>query len=78
MRNILIIKLRYIGDVLISTAIIPPLRRHFPHAGISFLVNDGTEAVLAHDPGLTEVIPLTRGPLRTQIRLLRMLRSPAL
>ncbi len=73
--NILIIKLRYIGDVLLSTPVIPVLERHVPHAGISFLVNAGTETVLAHDPRLQEVIPLARGSLRTQIRFLRMLRS---
>ncbi len=74
-QNILIIKLRYIGDVLLSTAITPLLRRHFPQARISFLVNDGTEAVFARDHGLAEIISLPRGSLRTQVRFLRMLRS---
>ncbi len=75
MQNILIIKLRYIGDVLLSTPIIPLVRRHVPHARISFLVNAGTEAVLAHDPGLQEVMALARGSLLGQIQFLRMLRS---
>ncbi len=75
MNNILIIKLRYMGDVLLSTAVLPLFKRHVPHARISFLVNAGTETVLAHDPRLEEVIPLFRGSLWTQIRLLRMLRS---
>lgn len=75
MKNILIIKLRYIGDVLLSTAVLPLFKRHVPHARISFLVNAGTEAVLTHDPRLEEIIPLFRGSLWSQIRLLRMLRS---
>ena len=75
LQNILLIKLRYIGDVLLSSAIAPLLRRHFPQAEISFLVNAGTEAVLTHDPGLKEVIPLTRGSIRSQIQFLQMLRS---
>ena len=74
-QNILIIKLRYIGDVLLATPVISMLRRHIPHAGISFLVNDGTEAMVAHDPRLQEVMLLPRGSLRSQIRFLHRLRS---
>ena len=75
MQNILIIKLRYIGDVLLSTPVISLLARHVPHADISCLVNAGTEAVLTHDSRLKDVIALPRGSLRSQIRFLHRLRS---
>lgn len=75
LKNILIIKLRYIGDVLLSTPVISLLARHMPHVDISFLVNAGTDDVLTHDTRLKEVIPLSRGGLWSQLRLLRRLRA---
>ncbi len=74
-QNILIIKLRYVGDVLLSTPVIPLLTRHLPDVRISFLVNAGTEAVLVHDSRLKEVMLLPRGSLWSQIRFFQMLRS---
>jgi hypothetical protein len=50
LQNILIIKLRHIGDVLLSTPVLRGLRTAFPLARLTMLVNRGTEGVLAHNP----------------------------
>ena len=49
-KRLLLIKLRYLGDVVLSTPVLPPLRKQFPDAKITFLVNPGTAAVLQGNP----------------------------
>jgi heptosyltransferase-3 len=59
-QRILVIKLRYLGDVLISTPVVTSLRAAFPRAYLSMLVNPGTEAMIAHNPHLDEVLVVER------------------
>jgi len=59
--KILVIKLRLIGDVLLSTPAISALKRHFPGARISALVNSGTGEVLEGNPDLDEIIVFDSG-----------------
>ena len=49
-RRILIIRLGAIGDVVFASTILEPLRRHFPQAHITWLVQRGPAALLAHHP----------------------------
>ena len=74
MKRILLIKLRYIGDVILSTPLIPVLRKRFPEAELTFLVNPGTESVLFGNPHLEEVRVLPREGLGNQLEFLRTLR----
>ena len=55
-QRILVIKLGYIGDVLISTPVLAAVRAAFPKAFLSMLVNSGTEAMIAENPQLNEVL----------------------
>ncbi len=63
-RQILVIKLRYIGDVLLSTPVVANLRHHFPESRITMVVNKGTEEVLRHNPHLNEVLHLDRSQIK--------------
>lgn len=63
-KKILVIKLRYIGDVLLSTPAVANLRYHFPDAYIAMVVNKGTEEVLRYNPHLNEVIQLDRSRIK--------------
>ncbi|HDH06094.1 MAG TPA: putative lipopolysaccharide heptosyltransferase III [Nitrospirae bacterium] len=54
--KILVIKLRHIGDVLITVPVIRALKETFPDASVSVLVNSGTEDVLAGNPLIDELI----------------------
>ncbi len=74
--------MRNIGDVLIITPLLRALRETFPAARITAVVNSGTEAMLANNPHIDEVLVYRResegrGPLarlRDELRLVRDLR----
>jgi len=74
MNNLLIIKLRYIGDVLLATPVLRALRERFPDARLTMLVNRGTEEILKEHPDLNDIMVLERGSLAGQLRLLYDLR----
>lgn len=54
--SFLIISLRYLGDVLVTTPLAVSLKHAFPDAAVDYLVFEGTEAVLAHNPLIRNVI----------------------
>jgi len=53
--KILVIKLRNIGDVLLTTPLIKNLRIHYPDATIDMLVNEGTEEMVTLHPAINRV-----------------------
>src|SRR4030066_1257291 len=59
-KKILVIKLRHIGDVLLTVPTIRALKETFPDAGVSVLVNPGTEDVLSGNALIDELIALDR------------------
>jgi len=74
MNNILVVKLRYIGDVLLATPVIRVLRDRFPDARITAAVKRGTEDILKWNPDLSEVLVVERGGLSVQARFVGDLR----
>jgi predicted lipopolysaccharide heptosyltransferase III len=59
-RKILVIKLRAIGDVVLSTAVLPNLRSAFPASQIHFLVESAGQEVLDGNPYIDRIIILPR------------------
>lgn len=59
-KRILIMKMRYTGDVLLLTPFIKAIRKAFPKAYIGVLVNLGTEEVLINNPDIDEIITFDR------------------
>lgn len=59
-RRILVIKLRHIGDVLLTSPVFRALKETFPEAEVSVLVNGGTEEVLSGNPFIKEIITFDR------------------
>lgn len=59
-KKILLIKLRNIGDVLLTTPLYRILKENFPHSHLSVLINKGTEEVLEKNPFIDEVIVFDR------------------
>ncbi len=49
-RRILVIKLRAVGDVVLSTIVLKNLREAFPHASLEFLTEKGGAGVLQGNP----------------------------
>jgi len=77
---ILLTKLRYVGDVLLTTPALRLLRSAYPRAHITMVVNRGTEDVLRHNPHVDRVLTVERdgslaGRLRREWALLRGLRQ---
>lgn len=79
--NILVIKLRHLGDVLVTTPAITALKEAYPQSQITMVVNQGTEDMVRDNPCLSEVIALEREPkkkpleeLSYQLRLIARLR----
>jgi heptosyltransferase-3 len=80
--NILIIKLRHLGDVLITTPVLSVLREAYPQARITMVVNQGTEDMVRGHPDLAEVLPLPRAKepnfrkeLPSQLKLIKAIRN---
>ena len=74
MNNILIIKLRYIGDVLLATPTVRAIKAAQPDVRVTMMVNRGTEDVLSGNPDMEEVVVLDKGSLAAQSRLIAGLR----
>ena len=76
--NILLVRLRLIGDVVFTTPAIRAIRRHYPHARITYIVEEEAAAVVRHNPHVDAVIvarsPDARGRLWADLSLIRRLR----
>lgn len=77
--NILLIRLRLIGDVVFTTPIVRAVRQQYPSARLSYLVEAGSAPVLSANPHLSDVITIahSRGwrRLRDDLQLGRRLRA---
>ena len=72
--NLLIIKLRYIGDVLLATPTLRAIKSARPDVRITMMVNRGTEGVLSGNPDVDEILVLDKGPVAANWRLIVALR----
>lgn len=77
--RILLIRLRLIGDVVFTTPVIRALRREFPHAHLSYVVEPAAFPVVAENPHLDEVMvapsPASSRRFASDLALVRQLRS---
>lgn len=73
-KNVLVIKLRYLGDVLLSTPTLHALKTGIPGVRLTVMVNRGTESVLEGNPDIDEVLPVDRGSVLSQCRFALNLR----
>jgi heptosyltransferase I len=58
--NVLLIRLRLIGDVVFTTPIPKALKRAFPGARVSYLVEEAAAPVVLNNPDIDEVIVVPR------------------
>ncbi len=78
MKKILVFSFSFIGDAVLSTSVIQPLRRHFRDAHITFLVGPRAFDLLATDPNIDATLVYdNRGEhagWKGRLRLIRTLR----
>ena len=75
-KKILVIRLRRIGDVIMTTPAVSALRKAFPDAFISYVVEEPFRELVEGNPDLDEVIVLEKNQnLRGFLRLLRKIRK---
>lgn len=74
--RVLIVALRRLGDVLLTTPLIRSVKRAFPTASIEVVVYSGTEGILANNPDIANVIavPARASGLATLALLRRLAR----
>jgi len=73
--RILVVKLRYIGDVLLTTPVLKNLRLKYQNSSLDILINAGTEEVLKHNRDINEVLLVERGSLIRQLAFILELRK---
>ena len=79
--HILVIKLRHLGDVLLTTPVFEALRFSYPDAFIAACINEETEAMLTDNPFIDKIFLLKRDhrkrfqDLLQQLRLFREIRK---
>src|SRR5438045_2199997 len=64
--RILVVALRRLGDVLLTTPLIRSLKRAWPDAAIDVLVFEGTAGILAGNPDIDNVIAMPARPSAAQ------------
>jgi lipopolysaccharide heptosyltransferase II len=76
--NILVVRLRLIGDVVFTTPVVRALRRYYPDAQLTYVVEPSAAPILRNNPHLSDliVVPRRRGVRRIadDIALARQLR----
>ena len=60
--RVLVVAMRRLGDVLLTTPLIRSVKRAFPHAVIDALVFAGTEGILAGNPDLGGILTIPQDP----------------
>ena len=78
MKKVLVFSFSFIGDAVLSTAVIHPLRSHFPNSHITFLVGPFALNVFANDPQMDAVLVYDNrekhAGLRGRLQLMQSLR----
>ncbi|MFZ5862147.1 MAG: putative lipopolysaccharide heptosyltransferase III [Nitrospirota bacterium] len=83
-RSILLFKLRYVGDVVLTTPAIRLIRRACPNATLTAVVFRGAEDALRHNPHIDAVVTVDRGLIerggigarwRHELTMLKQLRA---
>ena len=74
-KRVLLIRLRSIGDTVLSTSSVHALKRFLPDAEIDILVEDWVAPVLAEHPFIHQVVTFERGSLSARARVAHEIRS---
>lgn len=74
-KNVLVVRLRSIGDSVLATPSLYALRRFLPHARIDLLLEDWVAPLLANCADVNRIITVERGSTWARLRLIPQLRG---
>src|SRR5437868_1567099 len=74
-RRILVVRLRSIGDTVLTTPSLFALKRFLPEARVDILLEDWVAPVLQGFPYIDDVIMMQRGSVASRMKVARRLRS---
>jgi predicted lipopolysaccharide heptosyltransferase III len=74
-RRVLVVRLRSIGDAVLSTPALHSLRRFLPDAEIDLLLEDWVAPLLENSPDVDRVVAVERGSLSSRLAVARKLRA---
>ena len=74
-RRVLVVRLRSIGDTVLSTPSLIALKRFLPHASVDILLEDWVAPVLQGSSVVDEIITLRRGSTTARARIASQIRS---
>src|SRR3972149_7719924 len=60
LHRVLVVKLRHLGDVLLTSPVFTVLKNHVPHAEIDALVYRDTEPMLSGHPAIANIFTIDR------------------
>lgn len=73
-QRILVLSFTHIGDAVLSTCVVEPLRRSFPEASLTFLVGEKAAELLAGEPEIDDVFVVgSEKGIRSRFRRMRSL-----
>jgi heptosyltransferase-2 len=75
LRSVLVIRYSALGDVVLATSVLDPLRERFPGARIEWVTSPALAPLLEGLPGVARVHRLGRGGLREALDLAMVLRN---
>ncbi len=72
----LVIQTAFIGDVILATALVEKIHRHYPDASIDFLLRKGNESLLKGHPSISQTIIWDKkgGKYTNLLRILQQIR----
>ncbi len=73
MKRILVIQLKQIGDVLLSSPICNSLRKSYPEATIDYIIYDYTFGVVENNPNINNIIKITSKERESKLEFLKFL-----
>lgn len=74
-KRVLIVRLRSIGDTVLTTPSLFALKRFLPNAAIDILLEDWVAPVLDNHPHVDNVLTVTKGSTTSRARMVHKLRS---
>lgn len=73
MKKILVIQLKQIGDVLLSSPVCNTLKKSYPNSQIDYIIYDYTYGVIENNPNINNILKITKKERESKLEFLKFL-----